>query len=229
MKQLLLAMGLSLWSLDHSPQAPDKIYGALFVDVEMQRVFPDSKTFADAIPKRVPGGLPREPGAILGDYQKAKGQAGFNLRQFVAENFELSPQVVNTYRSDKEGSVKDHINQLWTVLQRASDSAVEGSSLLPLPHPYIVPGGRFHEIYYWDAYFTMLGLRESGREDMIQNMVDNFIFMLGQYGHIPNGNRTYYLSRSQPPFFSLMLDLLAEKQGASVYARYLSALQQEYD
>jgi alpha,alpha-trehalase len=51
-----------------------------------------------------------------------------------------------------------------------------GGSLIPLPYPYIVPGGRFQEIYYWDSYFTMLGLSVSGRFDLIENMVDNFLF-----------------------------------------------------
>jgi alpha,alpha-trehalase len=75
-----------------------------------------------------------------------------------------------------------------------------GGSLIPLPYPYIVPGGRFQEIYYWDSYFTMLGLSVSGRFDLIENMVDNFSFLIKTLGHIPNGNRSYYISRSQPPF-----------------------------
>lgn len=72
-------------------------------------------------------------------------------------------------------------------------------SSLALPQSYIVPGGRFSETYYWDSYFTMLGLAESGREDLLKCMADNFARMIENYGHIPNGNRTYYLSRSQPP------------------------------
>jgi neutral trehalase len=90
-----------------------------------------------------------------------------------------------------------------------------GSSLLPLPYPYIVPGGRFREIYYWDSYFTMLGLKESGEVGMIENMVKNFAYLIQTYGHIPNGNRTYYLGRSQPPFFTAMVNLLAEIKGDS--------------
>jgi alpha,alpha-trehalase len=105
---------------------------------------------------------------------------------------------------------------------------VEGSSLLPLPHPYIVPGGRFREIYYWDSYFTMLGLKESGEVQVIEDMVRNFAHMIRTYGHIPNGNRTYYLSRSQPPFFALMVDLLAELKGESTWNEYLDVLEKEY-
>lgn len=63
----------------------------------------------------------------------------------------------------------------------------------------------------------------------MENMVKNFAFLIDTYGHIPNGNRSYYLSRSQPPFFSLMVGLLAEAKGDSVYQTYLPALEKEYE
>jgi alpha,alpha-trehalase len=93
----------------------------------------------------------------------------------------------------------------------------------------MVPGGRFREIYYWDSYFTMLGLQESKETELMENMVRNFAYLINTYGHIPNGNRSYYLSRSQPPFFSLMVGLLAEVEGDSVYQTYLPAMEKEYE
>ncbi len=211
-------------SFAQQPATPDKIYGELFVDVQMNRIFPDNKTFVDCVPKR-------DPAAIVADYLKAKHDPAlrFSLLQFVEQNFEIPVSPTSNYQSDKNGSVAAHIGQLWNVLKRNPDRDVEGSSLLPLPYSYIVPGGRFREIYYWDSYFTMLGLQESKEYGMIENMVKNFAFMLNTYGHIPNGNRSYYLSRSQPPFFSMMLDVLAEQQGKRVYAVYQSALLKEYD
>jgi alpha,alpha-trehalase len=149
--------------------------------------------------------------------------------RFVEENFKVPVSPTSQYKSDTAASVKTHIQQLWSVLRRNPDKPVEGSSLLPLPYSYIVPGGRFREIYYWDSYFTMLGLQESGEYAIMENMINNFAYMLNKYGHIPNGNRTYYLSRSQPPFFSMMLDLLAETKGNSVYALYQNALLKEHD
>jgi alpha,alpha-trehalase len=92
-----------------------------------------------------------------------------------------------------------------------------------------VPGGRFREVYYWDSYFTMLGLMASGEGEMIENMVKNFAWMIDIYGHIPNGNRTYYLSRSQPPFFALMVDLLANIKNDSTYLTFMPALEKEYE
>ena len=105
---------------------------------------------------------------------------------------------------------------------------VVGSSRVPLPHPYVVPGGRFREIFYWDSYFTMLGLKESGEVDLMRGMLDNFAYLIDQFGFIPNGNRTYFLSRSQPPYFSLMVNLLAEIDGPNVFMKYGPQLQQEY-
>lgn len=209
-----------IWSQEL--QTPDKIYGKLFTDVQMSRIFPDSKTFVDCIPKR-------DPKEILTDYIKIKNNPNlrFSLKLFVEQNFIIPDTSRSTYVS-KGKDIKKHIEALWTVLKRNSDSVLNGSSLLPLPHSYIVPGGRFREIYYWDSYFTMLGLKENGEYELIESMVKNFAYLISEYGHIPNGNRTYYLSRSQPPFFSLMLDIHAEIKGKEVYAIYLPALEKEY-
>jgi alpha,alpha-trehalase len=199
---------------------PDKIYGELFRDVQMSKVFADGKTFVDCVPKR-------SPKNIVADYNEQKGNAQFNLKQFVQENFEL-PQTPQLNYITREKDVVMHIKNLWGVLRRDPDTVVIGSSLLPLPYPYIVPGGRFREVYYWDSYFTMLGLKASGEIEMIENMVKNFAYMIETYGHIPNGNRSYYLSRSQPPFFAMMVELLADTKGDSVYLTFLPALEKEH-
>jgi alpha,alpha-trehalase len=101
-------------------------------------------------------------------------------------------------------------------------------SLIPLPNSYIVPGGRFGEVYYWDSYFTMLGLEASGMNEMIENMVNNFSHLIQTIGFIPNGNRTYYLGRSQPPFYSLMVRLVAAVKNREVLTSYLEPLEMEY-
>jgi alpha,alpha-trehalase len=114
------------------------------------------------------------------------------------------------------------------VLTRPPDSTVEHSSLIPLPHAYVVPGGRFREVYYWDSYFTMLGLIESGRLDLVRGVLDNFAHLVGRFGHVPNGNRTYYLSRSQPPFFAAMVALLAAATDTASVLDYLPSLEAEH-
>lgn len=203
---------------------PDKLYGELFRDVQMNRIFPDNKTFVDCVPRR-------SPAAIVKDYLAARNNPNlrFSLKLFVEENFTIPAAPQEAYRAQEDQDVVTHIEKLWTVLKRNRDQPMTGSSRLPLPHPYLVPGGRFREIYYWDSYFTMLGLEESGEWDVIRHMIDNFAFLIRTYGHIPNGNRTYYLSRSQPPFFALMVGLLAQKDGEKVFVRYGKELQREYD
>lgn len=204
------------------PSTPDKIYDDLFKDIQMARIYPDGKTFVDMVPVR-------SPKDIMADYRKIKKAApvDFSLKKFAEENFQMPASKQLNYVT-QEKDVVAHIKALWDVLKRNPDKHIDGSSLLPLPNPYIVPGGRFREVYYWDSYFTMLGLKESGELKTIEDMVDNFAFMINTYGHIPNGNRTYYLSRSQPPFFALMVELLAEIKGDVVYATYIGALEKEY-
>ncbi|MFY8128533.1 MAG: alpha,alpha-trehalase TreF [Chitinophagaceae bacterium] len=201
--------------------APDKIYGQLFIDVQLQRIFPDGKTFVDCIPKR-------KVADIMYDYGMQKG-TGFNLKKFVEDNFVIPTSVTAVTPKNNGKNIVSHINNLWPILTRQPDVYVQGSSLLPLPYPYIVPGGRFREMYYWDSYFTMLGLKESNKIAELENMVKNFAHLLNTYGHIPNGTRTYYLGRSQPPFFSMMIDLLASVKNNEVYKTYLPQLLVEYN
>ncbi len=210
----------------HLPPSPDQLLGDLFDEVQLSGLFPDSKTFVDCVPK-----LP--PADLLALYETEKSKSGFDLNAFVHEQFTLPGAVASDYVSDTSLSTAEHINQLWDRLTRPADKAVangpsHGDSRVPLPHPYVVPGGRFREIFYWDSYFTMLGLQESGRADLIRGMLDNFAYLIDQFGFIPNGNRTYFLSRSQPPFFALMVQLLAEIKGPDMLTSYLPQLQREF-
>ena len=84
------------------------------------------------------------------------------------------------------------------------DAPVE-PGLLYLPHPYVVPGGRFNEMYGWDSYFIQVGLLRAGAVERARDMADNFIYEIEHYGKILNANRTYYLTRSQPPFLTEMV------------------------
>ncbi len=177
--------------------------GILFEQVQLQNSLGDGKTFPDCIARR-------SLEEINKVYLQERGNPQFDLKVFIEANFLLPKATSIVYKSDLTKSPEDHIRELWKALTRTPDS--EGGSLIALPYPYVVPGGRFREIYYWDSYFTMLGLRASGRIDLIQNMVDNFSYLITKVGYIPNGNRTYFLGRSQPPFFSLMVKLLSEEK-----------------
>ena len=82
---------------------------------------------------------------------------------------------------------------------------IKEHGLLYLPYPYVVPGGRFNEMYGWDSYFTQVGLVRDNEMALAKNMTDNFIYQIDHYGKILNANRSYYLSRSQPPFLTQMI------------------------
>lgn len=223
---LVLASGCASQPSTPPSQAPfatpSELYGQLFTDVQMAPVFPDGKTFVDALPKRAPA-------QIVAAYQSERSAPAFDLHQFVLNEFDL-PQAANSgYHTQPGEDVRTHIDNLWQVLTREPVKEPAFSTRLSLPEPYVVPGGRFDEMYYWDSYFTMLGLAASGRYDLVRSMCDDFAFLIERHGHVPNGTRTYYLSRSQPPFFAAMVELLAAHDGPGTYAKYRDALQQEYD
>jgi alpha,alpha-trehalase len=206
------------------PQAPQVLFKGLFIAVENAQLYADSKTFADAVPKFAPE-------EILARYAEANPVSPEALKSFVAANFSLpgdaaTPAGVKS--SNERAAITQHIDSLWDQLTRSTKTAPRYSSLLSLPEPYVVPGGRFREMYYWDSYFTMLGLVESGRQDLAEHMVRNFAYLIDTYGHVPNGTRSYYLSRSQPPFFYAMVGLLSPQDPAASYARYLPELRREH-
>jgi alpha,alpha-trehalase len=168
------------------------------------------------------------PADIVTRYDAQRGASGFDLTRFVHEHFSAPQPVGGAVDTDSAGGMESHIRALWPLLTRAADPADVVSSLIPLPHPYVVPGGRFREVYYWDSYFTMLGLIESGRTDLVRSMLDNFAHLVETIGHIPNGNRTYYLSRSQPPYFAAMVGLYAAATDTASALSYLEALEAEH-
>ncbi|MDR5897149.1 alpha,alpha-trehalase TreF [Larsenimonas suaedae] len=213
-------------ALHKTTPAPPKLWGDLFMDVQNRHLFADSKTFVDMVPS-----LP--PETVLSHYRAIKEKHGpFSdeaLKTFIEAHF-VEQDTEQDYTPEPGQSISKHIDQLWPVLTRHLGTDLNPhSSRLPLPYDYVVPGGRFNEVYYWDSYFTMLGLQVSGLDRTVREMTDNFAFLIETYGHVPNGNRTYYLSRSQPPFFSAMVAMRALHEGDGIYRHYLPMLVKEYN
>jgi alpha,alpha-trehalase len=107
-----------------------------------------------------------------------------------------------------EESCKVRVLHLPAVIHHPGQidpSDINPQGLLYLPNKYVVPGGRFNEMYGWDSYFILLGLVRDGRLDLARGIVENFLFEIEHYGTVLNANRTYYLSRSQPPFLTSMI------------------------
>jgi len=200
---------------------PPRDLGKLFHDIQLARVFPDSKTLVDARPRSAPAD-------IAARYDAAVKAGPVDLKAFVADNFDPPREAAAGAASDTAQSMEDHIRALWSSLTRSADAADPQSSLIPMPSSYVVPGGRFREVYYWDSYFTMQGLVASGRIDLVKSMLDNFAHLIKVVGHIPNGNRTYYLGRSQPPYFGAMVELYAAATDKAHAIPYLEALEAEH-
>ena len=202
------------------PTSPDAMFPELFLEVQRSGLFPDSKTFVDLVPTATEDHINQA-------FTESRTAVGFDLADFVPRFFKR--EILDSAASEQGvNNPIEHIEQLWSVLKRPSDQIIEGSSCIPLPNPYIVPGGRFNEIYYWDSYFTQLGLVESGEIETVRHMVENFAHLIETLGFIPNGNRSYFATRSQPPFFALMVELLANHTDESVLAEFLPHMMREH-
>lgn len=202
-------------------KSPDESLGQLFADVQIQGIFPDGMIFVNFIPRV-------RPSIIRRAYEREKQQPGFDMRAFIAKYFyEPAPRPDVAVDSSVERTAREHITELWPVLERRNHR--DKASLVALPYPYIVPGGRFSEQFYWDSYFVMLGLAADGRWDMVEGIVKNAAYMIRKFGYVPTANRTYFLSRSQPPFFVHMVRLLARHKGhRSTMMEYLPQMLAEY-
>lgn len=202
--------------MSRSASTPADTFGPLYQAVQLAHVFPDNKTFVDLIPRE-------NPDAIMSAFRSEKPEGRETLGAFVARYFHSQDET-----KQPQLSMRDHIKALWPVLAKTPSAVPSGSSALELPNAFVVAGGRFHEMYYWDSYFTMLGLKADREQPLIESMLANFVSMIERYGHIPNGTRTYYLSRSQPPFLSLMMDL-SETHDPALDRQRLDALKAEHD
>ena len=133
---------------------PARDLGPLFHEAQVAQLFGDSKTLVDARPLEAPA-------ALATRYTTERTAVGFSLKAFVDRWFTQPLPAASPAGSATSTGMEQHIRDLWPLLTRAADAPDPRSSLIPLPKPYVVPGGRFREVYYWDSYFTMLGLVES--------------------------------------------------------------------
>lgn len=200
-------------------KSPDEGLGELFSDVQERQVYQDGKTFVDLIPRR-------RMKQIQQEYLLERKDPNFDLHEFVNRHFYEFERGASVYSTKPDITMRHHIAELWQVLERRNRK--DRGSLIAVPHKYVVPGGRFSEQFYWDSYFIMLGLAADNKWDVIEGMMKNYAFMIRKFGFIPTANRTYFLSRSQPPFFSHMVKLLARHKGRLVLIEYLPYLVAEH-
>ncbi|WP_162902397.1 trehalase family glycosidase [Facilibium subflavum] len=196
--------------------------GKLFEAVQKSRIFKDSKTFVDSM-------VLVDADEIIKVFNQLDTLDKNVLERLLQDYFKL-PENNRQSNPAIKGDIDQYIQGLWELLTRkdASVGLSDKTTKIGLPYAYIVPGGRFRELYYWDTYFTALGLAVDDRYDMIENLVRNFVFLQKIIGLIPNGNRRYYQSRSQPPVLVLLVDLLYQKFGVDYIKPYIEALETEH-
>lgn len=199
----------------------DQIYcsGSLLEQVQNSRLFGDCKHFVDMPLKRDPESILEDWKLLLGGVENAKIDSTA-LSKFVNECFdepggELEDHQPNDFNAEENFSciVDSHfsvwaqqLHRKWPTLCRRVSEKVMSSpgrySLIPLPKPFVVPGGRFREMYYWDSFFTIKGLLASRMFATVRGMIENMGHLIDMYGFVPNGNRVYYLNRTQPPLLT---------------------------
>ncbi|KAI8866956.1 glycoside hydrolase [Ramicandelaber brevisporus] len=223
--------------------------GAPILDrIQRARIFPDSKTFVDR-PTLVPeaqllDAFNKLPANASADEFKAFvdkyfGPAGVEITPANLTDFKANPKVLDAIADPIIKGFATKVHGYWKELVRvnndtavqcaAADGAKCESSLIKLPNPFVVPGGRFREIYYWDSFFTMEGLLASELYDTCKSIILNFAYLVKTYGFIPNGARVYYLNRSQPPLFIQMAGLYYDKtKDLATIQEVLPQLRAEY-
>lgn len=223
-----LFLSLSLLSLSGCQDAvtiqeyisPDEKFGNLFEDVQKSTIFPSDYHFVHAIPRA-------EAKDILAIYEIEKVKPGFSFQIFLNKSFELPNPFIRFPQPTTDETLSDFVPRLWSQLL-VKPSTNKGS-LIPYRKPYIVTNGLTNEATYLDNFFLMQGLFAANKDSLAENIAINTAQFIHDFGYVPLGNRSYYLQRSQLPFFANMVETLAQnKKDDQVYARALTQLQKEY-
>ena len=193
----------------------------------MARIFKDSKTFVDMRLRFSPQEVQTNFQLMLSKHPSPSKET---IKDFVDENFTMKDQLVDYLPQDwvenpkilSEIADKNYqhfakeLNERWKLLSRKIVNDVkdnpERTSLLYLPYPVVVPGGRFREVYYWDSFWIIRGLIHCEMYDTVKGMILNFVHLVEKYGKVPNGGRSYYLNRSQPP---MLISMVKEYENAT--------------
>ncbi|XP_012280262.1 trehalase isoform X2 [Orussus abietinus] len=207
------------------PPCPSDIYchGDLLHTVQMASIYSDSKTFVDMKMKKPPN----ETLASFREFMNATDSAPTPLQveRFVNETFDpagsefedwdpvdwrISPKFLENIMDRHLRKFAYDLNHIWKLLGRKMKDDVRVNhdhySIIYVPNPVIVPGGRFREFYYWDSYWIIKGLLLSEMYSTVKGMLSNFVSIVNTIGFIPNGGRVYYTMRSQPPMLIPMVN-----------------------
>ncbi|CAL1713673.1 unnamed protein product [Somion occarium] len=230
---------------------PSEIFcaGELLQTVNVAGLYPDPKTFVDKPTEKpsqqvlsnfrnVTNSSSLNVGSIVNFVDTDFRGEGLELEPVALANFNAQPTFLNNVTDPLLKGWSQVVHGYWTQLIRATNRSAlcptgsSGgpceSSLIPLNHTFVVPGGRFREQYYWDSYWIVLGLLKSELFGIVNDTLQNFMDELEHIGFIPNGGRVYYLNRSQPPLFISMLAAYVEASNdTSILSRALPLAEKE--
>lgn len=207
----------------------------------MAHIFNDSKTFVDMPAKMEITNEIKEEILNQTTQKKLKEvvQKYFHLpgKELVAINITKSakkPKLFDKIKSPRYKRWASHLCSVWSRLVREMKPEVKENekrhSLIYLQKPFVVPGGRFRETYYWDTYWSIEGLLQCEMYNITKNILENFVQMVDDIGFVPNGGRKYYKNRSQPPFLTLMFDLYwSHTKDSNFLQRHMKTLVKEYN
>ncbi|KAL8173489.1 UNVERIFIED_CONTAM: hypothetical protein K2H54_002624 [Gekko kuhli] len=228
-------------------QSPIYCTGELLRQVQMNKLFSDDKYFVDRP-------LRGSPETVLQDFQQLVNATPGGavpkeqLEAFVEAHFSppgqefepwepsdwtLSPELLGRIADPRLRSWAQELNAKWKQLGRKVQAEVQSSperhSLIYVPNPLMVPGGRFREYYYWDSFWVVEGLLLCNMTATAKGMIQNFLHLVEKFGHVPNGGRVYYERRSQPPFLALMMEAYLERtRDLAFLNESLPLLEKEY-
>lgn len=206
-----------------APTCNSSIYcsGELLRRVQLARIFPDSKTFVDLRLAYPENAILADFARLLQDTQKNPTRdqiasfidthflEGNELRDWKPPDFNAEPPVLAHILDPKLRQFAKRVIGIWERLGRTVDPDVDKNpsqySFLYVPNGFIVPGGRFKELYYWDSFWIVRGLLISNMVQTARGMIENLLYIVNKVGYIPNGSRVYYLGRSQPPLLTAMV------------------------
>ncbi|XP_043974378.1 trehalase isoform X2 [Gambusia affinis] len=231
------------------PPCDSEIYcsGPILHHMQEAKLFKDDKHFVDMKLKSPPGEVLAAFQTLLNEWPNSSIPTE-KLQEFLEANFDKpgtefetwmptdwqeKPRFLSGIADEKLRLWAEQIHGLWKSLGRKIQTSVKDHpelySQIFTPHPVVVPGGRFRELYYWDSYWVINGLILSEMTETAYGMIQNFLFLVERYGFVPNGGRVYYERRSQPPFLPLMVESYYGATGNRQFLRAaLPVLETEY-
>ncbi|XP_050685580.1 trehalase-like isoform X2 [Leptidea sinapis] len=247
---VLLALGAVEADRRNLPPTCDSMiycHGPLLDTVQMAGLYNDSKTFVDMKIKF-------SPKITMEHFEEMMNRTGSrptkaDIKEFVNQNFDPegsefeewsppdwkdNPAFLQRIKDPMLNQWASDLNKLWLDLGRKMKNDVKENqelySIIYVDNPFIVPGGRFREFYYWDSYWIIKGLLISEMRSTARGMVSNFLDVVNRIGFIPNGGRVYYKMRSQPPLLTPMVKLILDDSFDMEFLRHhIHTLDREFD